>query len=276
MSWVAGWAPNSIKQIFYKLGPISKGLRKTLNVAAPDGISEVIIAGGILKGFPFLLDMQSEKDYWLGNYEINLQSVLNELVQPDMTVYDIGANVGYVSLMFGKSVGKMGNVYSFEALPENQDRLKANLRLNEDQSSFHPISLAVADKTGKVDFLVHNSDDMGKITGSSGRDETYLESITIDAISIDDFVFKNGNPAPDLIKVDIEGGEIFAIPGMVKVLTQHRPTMVVELHGPKCAEVAWKHLTESNYSIHQLEKGFPAVNNYHELNWKSYLVGKPK
>jgi FkbM family methyltransferase len=275
-AWIAGWAPNSLKRFSYRLGPISKLIRKQLNNAAPSGITKTTIAGGISKGLSFYLEMQSEKDYWLGNYELNLQNVLGSLVSPGMVVYDIGANVGYVSVMFGRITGAEGSVFCFEALPENQNRLNDNLELNKELTNFVSVPIAVADKSGKVSFMVHNSDDMGKIKGSSGREETYQDAIEIDAISIDDFVFDQKNTPPNLIKLDIEGGEIFAIPGMMRVIHKYQPTLIVELHGPKCAEVAWEFLASEQYTIHQLEKGFPQVSNFKELDWKSYLVGFPK
>ena len=66
------------------------------------------IAAGVLQGMPMLLDMQTEKDFWLGTYEPEMQSTLEELIKPGMTVYDVGANIGYVTLMIAKLTGEHG------------------------------------------------------------------------------------------------------------------------------------------------------------------------
>jgi len=66
------------------------------------------VAGGDLAGFTILLDMQVDKDYWLGTYEPDLQAALRELVQPGSILYDVGANIGYVSLLLAKAAGRAG------------------------------------------------------------------------------------------------------------------------------------------------------------------------
>jgi len=77
----------------------------------------VQVAAGGLQGLRLSLDMQTEKDYWLGTYEPELQAAVADLVKPGMQVYDVGANIGYVSLLLARRVGAAGHVYAFEALP---------------------------------------------------------------------------------------------------------------------------------------------------------------
>ena len=64
--------PNPLKSLLYHLGPISKAVRALLNRAAPQGIVEVEISSGHLRGLKMLLDLRREKDYWLGTYELKL------------------------------------------------------------------------------------------------------------------------------------------------------------------------------------------------------------
>ena len=267
--------PEPIKRSLYKLGPVTRLIRGTLNKAAPQGLTEVTIAAGILEGLRFKLDMQAEKDYWLGTYEPEFQAALEGLVPAGAVIYELGANVGYTSLCLGKVAGPEGKVICFEALPENQARLRENLALNPQVSRFEVVPLAVADKPGQVQFLVHASDDMGKVAGSAGREADYQETITIQATSLDDYVYNQGNPPPDAIKMDIEGGEVLALPGMARVLAEAKPLMLVELHGPESARAAWGALTGSGYTIHRMVSGFPLVEDLDGLNWKAYLIGKP-
>jgi FkbM family methyltransferase len=274
-SRMARFLPEPVKRGLYKLGPVTRLIRGTLNKAAPQGLTEVTIAAGILEGLRFKLDMQTEKDYWLGTYEPEFQAALEELVPPGALIYELGANVGYTSLCLGKAVGSEGKVFCFEALPENQERLRENLALNPDLSQFTVVPLAVADKPGEVQFLVHASDDMGKVVGSAGREAKYQDTITIQATSLDDYVYNQGNPPPEVIKMDIEGGEILALPGMKRVLAQAKPLMLVELHGPESAQAAWEALTRNGYSIHRMASGFSLVKDLDALDWKAYLIGKP-
>ncbi|MEX2162094.1 MAG: FkbM family methyltransferase [Anaerolineales bacterium] len=270
----ARWLPAPVKRLLYRLGPVSRGVRAALNRAAPAGLSETTVAGGALSGVKLWLDLQSEKDYWLGTYEPELQQAIRDWVTLGMTVYDLGANVGYISLMLARQVGSTGQVFAFEPLPANQERLRANLALNP-QLRVELVPKAVAEKSGPRDFFVHASDDMGKLQGAAGRNTDYQGAIKVMATTQDDFVFLEQNPAPGLVKMDIEGGEAQAFLGMSRVLKEIRPIVLMELHGQDAAEAAWAVLQQAGYSLHLLTHGYPEVQRVERLNWKSYLLAKP-
>jgi len=101
----------ALASIIFKAGDLSfpftsRLIRNQLNRVAPVGLVEVKIAAGNLSGKPFIIDMQTEKDYWLGTYEPELQAAIRTWVKPGMVVYDIGANVGYITLMLEQATGQ--------------------------------------------------------------------------------------------------------------------------------------------------------------------------
>jgi FkbM family methyltransferase len=222
------------------------------------------------------LDLQKEKDYWLGTYELQLQSAIAELVKPGMVVYDVGANIGYITLLLVHAVGRNGQVVAFEALPENLDRLRDNISLNNVDSSVQVESLAVTSQRKPVQFLVGPSGGTGKVEGSTGRENLlYSESISIPGVSLDEYVFEDGGPSPDVVKMDIEGGEVLALLGMSRLLTQAQPLVFLELHGHRAAEVAWSVLSSVNYRICSMTEGYPEIHGLNDVNWKEYIVAKP-
>jgi FkbM family methyltransferase len=267
--------PAPVKRALYSIRPLAGLIRGMLNKAAPLGLSEVTIAAGTLEGMPMLLDMQTEKDFWLGTYEPEMQSALGELIKPGMTIYDVGANIGYVTLMLAKHTGAQGKVYAFEALPDNVERLCRNVGLNGFTDRVNIYSGAVAAGAGDVKFYVHSSGGMGKAAGSAGRDEQYLREITVPCISLDEFVYAQGKPPPQAVKMDIEGGEVMALPGMRRVLAEARPLMLMELHGPESARAAWEILTAAGYRLSEMKSGYPRVPSLDALDWKAYLVALP-
>jgi FkbM family methyltransferase len=276
-SWAARRLPRRVIDGIYRIDLLARPLRRALNRAAPAGLSEVTVAAGELRGMRLLLDMHSEKDYWLGSYEADLQVALHNLVQPGMVTYDVGANIGYISLILARLAGKNGRVFSFEALPENVQRLNKNLVLNSMAERVTVIPQAVVDRAGTVNFLVGPSGGMGKAEGSAGRQEVaYNQTISVDSLSLDEFVFEQGNPLPQLVKIDIEGGEVMALPGMRRLLQEVHPTILMELHGPESARVAWEVLGAAGYRICQIQAGFPAVPSLEALGWKAYLAAFPK
>lgn len=268
--------PASFIQAIYRIKPLARLVRRGLNRAAPSGLTEVTIAAGDLAGYTIRLDMQVDKDYWLGTYEPELQSALRELVPAGAVVYDVGANIGYVSLLLAKAAGEKGRVYAFEALPSNLEQLLRNVELNRMQARVTVVPGAVTQAPGPVCFLVHASGGMGKAAGSAGREDLYQAEITVDGISLDDFVYGQGNPPPQVVKMDIEGGEVLALPGMARLLTDARPLMLMELHGPESSRAAWETLTAAGYEIRWMQKGFPPIPSLEAMGWKAYIVAKPK
>lgn len=266
--------PDFLIQAIYKIKPLAAFVRRRLNRAAPTGITEVRIAGGDLAGYSILLDMQIDKDYWLGTYEPELQAALRDLIRSGAIVYDVGANIGYVSLLLAKAAGATGKVFAFEALPENVERWHRNVALNGMESRMSLFAGAVTQTKGPVRFLVHASGGMGKAVGSAGRADTYLSEINIPGISLDEFVYGMGNPSPDVVKMDIEGGEVLALPGMRRLLAEARPLMLMELHGPESCLLAWETLTNAGYQICWMRKGFPAVSSLEALGWKAYIIAQ--
>ena len=267
--------PNSFKQALYQFKPLAAFIRRGLNRAAPTGIVQVKVAAGDLAGFSILLDMQVDKDYWLGTYEPELQTALRELVKPGAIIYDVGANIGYVSLLLAKAAGPGGHVYAFEALPENAERWRRNIVLNGMSACMSLYAGAVTQANGPVRFLVHASGGMGKAAGSAGRADHYQSEVTVDGITLDNFVYAQGNPPPQVVKMDIEGGEVLALPGMRRVLAEARPLMLMELHGPEASQVAWQTLTAAGYKICWMRHGYPVIPSLEAMGWKAYIVASP-
>lgn len=266
--------PPPLKRLLYKLGPLTQGLRNLLNRAAPSGKSEMMIAAGPLKGTRMLLDMQDEKDLWLGNYEIEQVNCLRDLIKPGMVIYDIGANVGYMSLLFARQSQPDGKVIAFEPVPEMAERVEQNAALNGYEDTIRVERLAIIDKKRQVNFFVPATGGTGKVEGAAGRRHgAYVGEIEVQGISLDDYIYTQNNPRPNLVKMDIEGGEVLAIPGMKNVLIHDRPTVVLELHGPEAAEVAWRTLKAAGYYICYLKPNFPQVHTFEDLDWMGHVVG---
>lgn len=271
----ARWLPVPLQKAIYRSGPLAKLIRGRLNKATPTGIMEFTIAGGALEGKRLMLDFKVEKNLWLGTYELDLSAAIQELVSPGLIVYDLGANLGYMSLIFADKVGESGQVFAFEALPSNVKRLRANLEANPEISNIEIVPNAVSDSAGTVEFLVHESHAAGKVVGSAGRDVTYEERIVIPTISLDDFVFSQKHPAPQIVKMDIEGGEVLALPGMRRILEEHQPLLFLELHGEESKRVGWEILTSHGYTFHAIHSPYPEIESPRNDEWISYYLARP-
>lgn len=182
---------------------------------------------------------------WLGTYELDKQRALERFVRPGMTVYDIGAQAGFYTLFFSRLVGEGGKVYAFEPCPYEARFLLDHVRMNR-LANVRVIQAAVAERSG----LAAMSTDRGMCQNQicDGGDGTLMvPSLSVDA---------SGLPAPDLIKMDVEGAESAALKGARRTLCEARPAVFVALHGPEQREACAKILTTSGYRIYNL-KGQP-------------------
>ncbi len=268
--------PTGSRLAMYRLGPLTGWLRGWLNRSAPEGIAPVTVAAGDLAGAQLLLDLQVDKDLWLGTYEPKVARALRDLARPSMTAYDLGANIGYMTLLLAKAVGEHGRVVAVEPLPANVDRLRSAVRLNGMEERVAVVPKAVGTSSRRERFLIHRSPGMGRLEGAAGRAGGFEDSIEVDVVAMDDLVHTQGYPQPDLVKVDLEGGEGDALRGMKQILRDLRPILVIEIHGEAAADDVWNQLTSAGYTLQDLEHGSRPVVKRVDLRPKMYILAKAK
>ena len=170
-----------------------------------------------------------------------------------MTVYDLGANIGFFSLMAARLVGPHGRVFSFEADPVIATRLRENLAHNgfrhavvEEKAVWCEssiVSFACADLTQSSDrglgFVTTNHQEMATV-------------ISVQSVSLDDYC--SSHPAPDFIKCDVEGAECEVFRGAANTLRQWHPTIVCEMHGTENHFALARYFLEFGYSCHALDQ----------------------
>lgn len=267
--------PASVKRLIYRVDPLARLIRRSLNRSLSTELHDTTISGGELAGMKMALNLQTDKSFWLGTYENDLLDSLQRVITPGMTVYDVGANIGYVSLFLARLVGPAGHVYSFEPLPENLERLRRNVSLNGLEAAITVVPMAVADRDRTVEFLIAPSGSMGKVSGSGGYADGFVGTISIPATSLDQYVYDRNMPAPSVMKLDIEGGEVLALPGMKRVLETARPIVFIELHGHDSARTAWDTLTGAGYTLSQLNSPGRPLQSCEQLDWRTYVVATP-
>lgn len=272
--WLSAALPPGWVRRLYRLGPLTRALRATLNLAAPSGHSIVEVSAGLLQGARFRLDLQEEKDLWLGTYEPDLMRTLRQVLGPGMTVYDVGANIGYLTVAMGRLVGPEGRVHAFEPLPANFERLVDAVALNQMGDRVQAVQAAVGASSGTGRFLVHQSGGMGKLDGSAGRQTAYQGDMGVRVLSLDDYAGQSEGSAPAWIKIDVEGGELGVLQGAESLMSKDRPGLLLELHGPEAAAGVWPLLTDAGYVIRSLEAGKGRIDTVDELDWKAYIMAE--
>jgi len=144
-------------------------------------------------------------DWIVGRYEPNTTRIIRSLLQPSMRAIDIGAHIGYYTLLMAQAVGPKGHVYAFEPDQSVLRLLRKNVEVNEYETIVTIMPKAVSSHSGKAKF--HKSSLYAEVFNST-------KAVSVDTISLDGFFSAEGYPRIDIIKMDIEGAEEAALEGM--------------------------------------------------------------
>jgi FkbM family methyltransferase len=180
-----------------------------------------------------LRDHVQKEVYYFGRYEQTEQIVFISCLRPGMVVFDVGAHVGVYTLIAARSVGKEGRVIAFEPVPDNFRRLRRNVELNRWKNVVTE-EYAVSDRGGEEQILLpcYPNSGVSSVGKFVNRGE-WKGSIPVKGISLDAYCESRGIERIDLIKMDIQGGEILAIRGMRKILCgddRQAPDLFCEIH----------------------------------------------
>lgn len=221
-----------------------------------------VIPTGLGRGLKLRVLPETPKSYWLGTHEPQMQAALAAHVRPGMTVYDCGANVGYFSVISARLVGEAGRVYAFEPSPASLESLRSAVELNG-LANLTVVPKGLWDERETLRFrrgsggasLVsdHVEGVFGEAPGQA-QDVEPEDFVEIEVDSLDNFVYGGGNPPPDFVKLDVEGAEGRALAGARRLLAEHRPGLLLEIHGGPGREV-WHLLQEFGYTATNIATG---------------------
>ena len=188
--------------------------------------TQILECKGALEGYRMCVDWSHHRSFAYGTWEPEVLRVVTSTIKPGMTVVDIGAHIGYYSLLFAKLVGPSGRVFCFEPLPENFALLQGNMQLNN-LCQVATFNQAIFSSNGAITLTV--PDDQR----NSGNGSAYIHGggreVHVEAISVDAFCEEVGI-RPDILKMDVEGAEYEVLMGARKTISQSRPKLLIELH----------------------------------------------
>lgn len=205
------------------------------------------------------LDIKSRDESYIytnGYWEKNVTALIRQICKTGDVVFDVGANIGYYTLITADLVGAEGRVYAFEPCPRNIHILESNVR----QNHFGNISIettALGEKPETTHMYFPDNVQFG--SGGFFKDRRYLVRQEVQVTTLDDFIKQRGITRIDFLKMDIEGGEVFALRGMKEALRQKIITYAfIDIHntilshsGYKPQEIK-KCLADYGYTLHRV------------------------
>jgi FkbM family methyltransferase len=267
--------------------PSSKRFLKSIGMRTPEGfvanhrsVNVQTPDGKILKLTNINSNYLSFQLFWKGTiyYEPITTFVVQELLQTGATFVDVGANIGFYSLI--TSLTKPGiKVIAFEPNPKNFDILMDNIRANGFEN-IHCERLAISDSVGTATLYLNGSDMSASLLPDFQKDTNpALQSIKIQTATLDDYFEKQPSGSPLVLKIDVEGHEVALLRGGRRILSACAPDVIMEVLNPYPPEVEllFKELGYQLYKItdeglSRSEKLVPVRRG--NLFFLNYLISK--
>jgi FkbM family methyltransferase len=215
--------------------PIINALRKRFY---DRGVVTVSDFDGSLRMELNLGEHMASQVFWFGYYSRDVLYAIEKLLRLGDAFFDVGANVGEVSLFAARRVGPTGLVMAFEPIAAIAGKLRRNVQLNQ-LRNIEVFEVGVSDETGEAPIYAASGlfDDgsrhqgLGTLYASKVRAER-VGSATL--TTLDAFVEAEGVRRVDGIKLDIEGAELAALRGAETTLKRFRPWLVIEIGEETC------------------------------------------
>jgi len=208
-------------------------------------------------------DLIPRKLFLFGIWEPNITHWVREQLSPGDTFVDVGANLGYYSLLASKLVGNIGKVVAIEASPRNAYQLRRNLALNQ-TPNVRIVQAAASDKTGALSLYHGPAGKPGDTSIVFREGFTYECEVT--AAQLCEILSSSEISTARIIKIDVEGAEWSVIAGLLPCLNLTRPDMelVLEINPHdlvtlgRRAENLIARLTDAGFCAYTIKNEYPS------------------
>jgi FkbM family methyltransferase len=184
------------------------------------------IEGG--EGAGLQIKFPQNRDFVLGSSESPVQQAMAKHLRQGDVCYDIGANMGFFSLIAARLVGPTGFVNAFEPVAENAASIRENVRLNQ-FSNINAFEVAVGCTSGEAELLLTDWDGGSTLATSSVKPSEPVSRRSVRVVALDDFIAEKNLRPPNFVKIDVEGLELEVMQGMTKTIETARPILLYEV-----------------------------------------------
>jgi FkbM family methyltransferase len=212
---------------------------------------------GPLRGFRYFLGAAAGEaggvSVHFGLQEIEQTARLTKLLQPGNVFFDIGANVGFYSLLASRLVGATGTVIAFEPLTRNIAFLNRHLALNRCHN-VRVMPFACAERSSIQIFCEGENNALGHLAGSDRDEElaTLHRKSIVATVTLDEAVRLLG-VTPQVIKIDVEGAELRVLWGASEIFATAHPVVLLSIHSNELRSRCLELLKARNYAIEPLD-----------------------
>lgn len=165
----------------------------------------------------------------VGEYETQETNILKIFARQSQMIMDIGANVGYYVVELSKLMSNSAEMHAFEPVPDSFEQLVQNVELNSISPSVHCNQFALSNSEDDlILFKPKNSGSSATSARNLHPNEGFQEIHTVSK-TLDNYIASNEIETLDLLKIDVEGAELFVIQGGIISITKYKPVIFAEL-----------------------------------------------
>jgi FkbM family methyltransferase len=225
LAYKYGWIPEELREELFAVG------FEDIKIAVPDGSWNMHVRAqkpdSCGSHIPDASSVQCSPMYEFDS-ERKEQALVRRLVQPGMTVLDVGANIGKYTKLFSLLVGDSGRVFAFEPDPDSARRIDEMVS-RDTLSNVTLVNRAVSEQSGKITLnrfpeAYSSWNSIGHPQMEDPRNPTQLvpivSSVEVEAVTLDHFCRTHGVNYIDYLKLDVEGAEFIALKGASDLLSR--------------------------------------------------------
>jgi FkbM family methyltransferase len=220
-----------------------------------EGYNTIRILSGPARGMRMRIDIRDAGTHFTGRYDkwVFDRVRLHRLLRPGMVAWDCGAFYGYYACVFRSLVGDEGFVEVFEGSRRNHGVVSALPALNG-WSNMRVHWMAVGPDHTTIPF----TDNLGGDSGPYGMEKNFdesglsLEITMVESSGVDELILERKVRVPDIVKFDLETAEIQALANGDVLFSQHRPLLLLELHGENAMRAAGDFLSRHRYRAYSV------------------------
>jgi FkbM family methyltransferase len=192
-------------------------------------------------------------------FEPEVRREVERIASRRVNVIDIGANIGYFTILASRLAGPENRVFSFEPQANVVSKLRRNIEANA-LRNVEVFPYALSDKPGTVNFNV--PPEGAEAFGSMRSNERFktVKTVEVETHRLDDVLDKLGNPKIGLVKMDAEGAELLILRGAEKLLSSpDKPKLIFEAHELNCKPFGYcvfdilEYVHSFGYNLRQLD-----------------------
>jgi len=179
-----------------------------------------------------------------GEYEPEKTEAIVDLINPADVAFDLGAHVGYFTVLMSDCVGPGGKVVSFEPRDINFEFLQQHVRINH-CDNVETMNVGVGDRTGAARLETRMGTGRGYVSPDGNTD--------VRMVVLDELIQSGEVPVPQFLKIDVEGFEMEVLEGAKWLIETHRPKMVLATHTPALEKACDDWLSARGYEMKELQ-----------------------